>query len=270
MRGPAATPAGDSPVWLRLLALETVIENAPQGAAAARTPIGVDRSGGVAAAVVAEEKLYDGAVRDPNTENILTDAAAQTGDAAAISAVATDLAIVHASLVSQAAAGEAQSTLALLDSLSSTQCTATTAVRALIWPVEGRISQQFGPSDLSLEPSRWVAGVWYPHYHTGLDIAGPVGTPVRAAAGGLVIVASSETTASGQLVGYGQYIVIKHADGCATLYGHLLDMTVHSGDSVIQGDIIGHEGSTGSSTGPHLHFEVRVKGDPVDPMRYLA
>jgi murein DD-endopeptidase MepM/ murein hydrolase activator NlpD len=249
----AATPATNSAVWLDLLALERVIEDTPQGTSA----------------VVAEEKLYEGAVTDPATANTLADAAAGTGDAEAITAVFTDIVIVRASLANQAAAREAQSTLALLDSMSSAQCTATGTARSLVWPIEGGITQPFGPTNLGIEPSQSVAGVWYPHYHTGLDIAAPLGTPVRAATGGVVVVAGANENPAGRLVGYGQYVEIKHLDGCTTLYGHLLDLTVHSGDKVVQGDIIGHEGSTGSSTGPHLHFEVRMNDQPVDPMRYL-
>jgi murein DD-endopeptidase MepM/ murein hydrolase activator NlpD len=249
----AATPATNSAVWLDLLALESVIADAPQGTSA----------------LVAEEKLYEGAVRDPASANTLADAAVRTGDAEAITAVFTDIVIVRASLANQAAASEAQSTLALLDSMASAQCTATGTARSLVWPVVGGITQPFGPTNLGIEPSLSVAGVWYPHYHTGLDIAAPLGASVRAAAGGVVIVAAANENAAGRLVGYGQYVVIKHLDGCTTLYGHLLDLTVHSGDKVVQGDIIGHEGSTGSSTGPHLHFEVRVNDQPVDPMRYL-
>jgi murein DD-endopeptidase MepM/ murein hydrolase activator NlpD len=153
----------------------------------------------------------------------------------------------------------------MLASLPPPQC----AAKSLIPPMEGVISQPFGPSDLAFEPSRSVAGVWYPHYHTGVDVTAPLGTPVRAAAGGLVIVAGSSTNGSGQLVGYGHYVVIEH-EGCRTLYGHLLDLTVQSGQRVMQGEIIAHEGSTGNSTGPHLHFEVLVDGRPVDPMLYLA
>jgi len=249
----AATPAGNAPVWLDLLALEREIEGGPQSATA----------------VVAEEKLYEEAVQDPATANTLADAAAHTGDAEAITAVFTDIVIVRASLANQAAASEAQSTLALLDSMSSAQCTAAGTAKSLVWPIVGGITQPFGPTNLGIEPSQSVAGVWYPHYHTGLDIAAPLGTPVRAAAGGVVIVAGANENPAGRLVGYGQYVVIKHLDGCTTLYGHLLDLTVHSADKVVQGDIIGHEGSTGSSTGPHLHFEVRVNDQPVDPMRFL-
>jgi murein DD-endopeptidase MepM/ murein hydrolase activator NlpD len=249
----AATSAMNSAVWRDLLALERAIEDAPQGTSA----------------LVAEEKLYEGAVRDPATANTLADAAARTGDTEAITAVFTDIVIVRAALANQAAATEAQTTLALLDSMASAQCTTAGTAKSLVWPMVGGITQPFGPTNLGIEPSQSVAGVWYPHYHTGLDIAAPLGTPVRAAAGGVVIVAGANENAAGRLVGYGQYVVIKHLDGCTTLYGHLLDLTVHSADKVGQGDIVGHEGSTGSSTGPHLHFEVRVNDQPVDPMRYL-
>jgi murein DD-endopeptidase MepM/ murein hydrolase activator NlpD len=266
----AASPAADSPVWLQLLAVETVIESVPPDTAAPLTAGSVQDRAGLAVALVAEEGIYKVAVRDPATANTLTNAAARTGDADAITAVSTDLAIVRTSMANAATADEARSMLARLDSLWSAQCAPLSFGRPLLTPMEGSISQPFGPTDLAFEPSRWVAGVLYPHYHTGLDITAPLGSPVHAAADGLVIVAGASTDAAGELVGYGQYVVIRHPDACTTLYGHLLDLTVHSGDKVIQGEIIGHEGSTGNSTGPHLHFEVRVDGEPVDPMPYLG
>ncbi len=129
-----------------------------------------------------------------------------------------------------------------------------------IWPLpQAVITQGFGPSDLALEPP--YAG--YPHFHTGIDLAAPSGSPVLAAAGGLVAVAGSGTT------GYGNYVVVAHAAGVTTLYGHLAVALVTGAQVVQQGQPIGLEGSTGNSTGPHCHFEVRVAGEPVDPMPFL-
>jgi len=129
------------------------------------------------------------------------------------------------------------------------------------WPEPGTppISQLFGPTDFVLEPPLGE----YPHFHTGLDLAAPTGTQVLAAADGVVVAA-----ASGK-VGYGNYIVLAHAGGVETLYGHLSVIRVAVGDNVKQGQVIGLEGSTGFSTGPHLHFEVRVNDKLLDPLVYL-
>jgi murein DD-endopeptidase MepM/ murein hydrolase activator NlpD len=129
------------------------------------------------------------------------------------------------------------------------------------WPMPGAVlTQPFGPSDLVLEPPLGP----YPHFHTGVDLAEPLGTPVLAAADGVVV-----AVASGR-VGYGNYVVIAHGQGVETLYGHLLAYIVKPGDSVSRGQLIGLEGSSGFSTGPHLHFEVRINGQPTDPMLYLS
>jgi murein DD-endopeptidase MepM/ murein hydrolase activator NlpD len=130
----------------------------------------------------------------------------------------------------------------------------------LIWPnPTGVITQGFGPSSLGFEPS--FAG--FAHFHTGVDVASPQGTPILAADDGVVALVGSGTT------GYGNYVVIAHAGGVTTLYGHLLAATVRQGDRLSQGQVIGLEGSTGNSTGPHVHFEVRVNGLPIDPLPYL-
>jgi murein DD-endopeptidase MepM/ murein hydrolase activator NlpD len=97
--------------------------------------------------------------------------------------------------------------------------------------------------------------------HEGIDIAAPTGTAVRASASGRVIIA-------GSMGGYGNIIVIDHGGGVSTAYAHLSAIWV-GGGSVSQGQSIGAVGSTGSSTGPHLHFEVRVNGSPVNPLSYL-
>ncbi len=97
-----------------------------------------------------------------------------------------------------------------------------------------------------------------PEFHQGLDIAAPMGTTVTAAAGGTVIMAQ-------WYGGYGNYILIDHGGSYSTGYGHLSAMYVAAGQSVQRGQAIGAVGSTGQSTGPHLHFEVRIGGKPVDP-----
>lgn len=102
------------------------------------------------------------------------------------------------------------------------------------------------------------------YWHAGsLDIALDLGTPVRAADDGTVKLVERATT------GYGVHVVIEHGDGLTSLYGHLTDAQVVVGQGIYKGDIIGISGSTGRSTGPHLHFEVRRNGAPIDPMTLL-
>lgn len=118
------------------------------------------------------------------------------------------------------------------------------------WPVTGTITSPFG----------WRSNPFggSPEFHQGLDIAAPSGTTVTAAAGGSVIMAQ-------WYGGYGNYILIDHGGGYSTGYGHLSAIYVSNGQSVKRGQAIGAVGSTGASTGPHLHFEVRIDGKPVDP-----
>jgi murein DD-endopeptidase MepM/ murein hydrolase activator NlpD len=98
--------------------------------------------------------------------------------------------------------------------------------------------------------------------HTGIDFGASSGTPIRAAGNGVVV-------SAGSLGGYGNATVIDHGNGLATLYGHQSSITVAPGQRVSRGQVIGYVGCTGLCTGPHLHFEVRVRGTPVDPMQYL-
>lgn len=130
----------------------------------------------------------------------------------------------------------------------------------LSWPLASFvITQPFGPSTVLLEPA-WGP---YPHFHTGIDVSAPLGTPVMAAADGIVVAVGHTA------VGYGNYVVIAHGSGISTLYGHLLDTNVTVGQSVVRGQMIGREGSTGFSTGPHVHFELRVNNAVTDPMPYM-
>lgn len=121
---------------------------------------------------------------------------------------------------------------------------------ALALPVHGRVSSGFGPR---VDPVHGARG-----NHTGLDLAAPTGTPVVAAAAGTVVRA-------GDAGGYGQLIVLRHADGSETRYAHLSAIGVEVGAQVARGQPIGAVGSTGRSTGPHLHFELRRNGQAVDP-----
>lgn len=116
-----------------------------------------------------------------------------------------------------------------------------------IWPIDGPITSGFGP--------RWGG------MHEGIDISAPTGTPIRAAGSGSIVLAAY----SG---GYGNYTCISHGGGLSTCYAHQSGFARTSG-SISQGSILGYVGSTGHSTGPHLHFEVRVNGQAVDPLGYL-
>ena len=118
----------------------------------------------------------------------------------------------------------------------------------LIWPVQGPITSPFG--------MRWG------RMHEGIDIGVPYGTPIHAAAAGRVIYA-------GWMSGYGNLTVIDHGHGLATAYGHQSALAAANGAVVSQGQVIGYVGCTGHCFGPHLHFEVRVNGTPVDPLGYL-
>ncbi|MDE3076260.1 MAG: M23 family metallopeptidase, partial [Chloroflexota bacterium] len=133
----------------------------------------------------------------------------------------------------------------------------------LAWPLQGPLTQGFGPSPYWFEPPITYHGVRYRHFHTGIDIAARYGSPIRAAADGMVI-----TVAYGPW-GYGNYVIVAHNPSVATLYAHLSRVAIGQGTVVKQGQVIGFEGSTGNSTGPHLHFEVRLNGDFVNPLGYL-
>ncbi|MDI7247646.1 MAG: peptidoglycan DD-metalloendopeptidase family protein [Bacillota bacterium] len=124
----------------------------------------------------------------------------------------------------------------------------------LIMPVNGKISSDFG---MRFHPILRTS-----RFHSGIDIAVPSGTPVLAAADGVVIY-------SGWISGYGYTVIIDHGGGLSTLYGHNSSLLVKSGQSVLQGDRVARSGSTGLSTGPHVHFEVRDDGTPVNPWQWL-
>jgi murein DD-endopeptidase MepM/ murein hydrolase activator NlpD len=100
-------------------------------------------------------------------------------------------------------------------------------------------------------------------FHAGLDFAAPQGTPIYATANGTVEVAGNTGN------GYGNHVVINHGYGYGTLYGHMFKVKVRAGQKVKRGEVIGYVGSTGKSTGPHCHYEVRRNGEPVDPVYYF-
>ncbi|MGI8992128.1 MAG: M23 family metallopeptidase [Bryobacteraceae bacterium] len=123
-----------------------------------------------------------------------------------------------------------------------------------LWPVDGRLTGGFGQRS---DPFSGEGAL-----HTGVDISVPVGTQVHAAADGIVVHAGFNN-------GYGRLIVIDHGNGYQTYYGHLSRMHVIEGQDVRRGDTVGESGSSGRSTGPHLHYEVRIGQSPVNPYRFL-
>ena len=131
---------------------------------------------------------------------------------------------------------------------------ATAGTGGMIWPLSGPITSEFG---------------WRVHpifgtsrFHSGLDIGGDYGLPICAAQSGVV-------SHAGWISGYGNTVMIEHGGGIVTLYGHNQSLAVSVGQQVSQGEVIAYCGSTGNSTGPHCHFEVRQNGEPVSPWGYL-
>lgn len=126
-----------------------------------------------------------------------------------------------------------------------------------VWPLQdqGHISSGFGPRISPFTGRRQM--------HTGLDVAAPRGTPIRAVADGVV-------TFSGTMAGYGRVVVITHGFGLKTFYGHNERNNVRKGQRVKRGQVIGAVGNSGYSTGSHLHYEVLVKDQPVDPLKYIV
>jgi len=120
----------------------------------------------------------------------------------------------------------------------------------LIWPLQGRKTSGFGPRGRSV--------------HQGIDLAAPKGTPVRASASGKVAYSGNG------MKGYGKVVVIKHTNDLSTVYAHNSSLLVRMGDSVDQGQTIAKVGATGRATGPHLHFEIRRRGVPEDPRKFLT
>jgi murein DD-endopeptidase MepM/ murein hydrolase activator NlpD len=136
----------------------------------------------------------------------------------------------------------------------------------LACPLPGSVlTQPFGPSDLAGEPAMFG----YPHFHAGVDLAVPEGKPILAAEPGQVVQAAGQINSLGMLVGYGNLVRIQANSGRVDYYGHMVAFAVQRGDVVQADQVIGFVGSTGYSTGPHLHFEVRAGAVPVDPAPYM-
>lgn len=132
--------------------------------------------------------------------------------------------------------------------------TVTLAYAPSLWPVQGVVTSSFGAR---LDPFNNEGA-----FHSGIDIATALGDAVRAPADGTVLKAGMGT-------GYGREVIIDHGHGMETLYAHLSGFAVVAGQDVRRGDILGYVGSSGHSTGPHLHYEVRIHDTPVNPSKYL-
>lgn len=148
----------------------------------------------------------------------------------------------------QAASNDLAAKIQAAQAGRSSGSSTTPSSAGLIWPVQGPITSPFG----------WRWG----RMHEGIDIGVGMGTPIHAAAAGTILYCGWES-------GYGNLVVIDHGGDLATAYGHQSAIAVACGQHVNQGDVIGYVGCTGHCTGPHLHFEVRINGNPVDPMGYL-
>lgn len=161
------------------------------------------------------------------------------------------LTLVVQDLQQQAVARE-QSLIALRDTLAARN--AKINATPSIWPTNGDVTSRFG-----WRGSPWGGGS---DWHPGIDIANSAGTEIVATADG-------EVTYSGWYSGYGKLIIINHGNGIETLYGHCSELLVGVGERVNKGQIIALMGNTGLSTGPHLHYEVRVHGSAVNPASFL-
>jgi murein DD-endopeptidase MepM/ murein hydrolase activator NlpD len=166
-------------------------------------------------------------------------------DRTAVLAEIDDLEAQSAALGAQIRAAQQQ---AASSSAATAPPAATTGTGRLSWPVSGPVTSGFG--------MRWG------HMHEGIDIGVGQGTPVHAAAAGTVIYA-------GWMEGYGNLVVIDHGNGLSTAYAHNSSLASSVGQRVAGGQVVAYSGSTGHSTGPHVHFEVRVNGTAVDPLGYL-
>lgn len=130
----------------------------------------------------------------------------------------------------------------------------TRGTGTLAMPLRAKITSPFGWRKHPIFRSR--------KFHTGVDIAGPRRSPIRSADSGHVLY-------TGWYGGYGKVVIVSHGNGMSTLYAHLAQIAVAKGSNVSKGDVIGYEGTTGFSTGPHLHFEVREQGIPKNPLNYV-
>lgn len=150
--------------------------------------------------------------------------------------------------------GEAAQAGAFASAMDAALHQVQSASTPMQWPLAGTVTSPFGERKDPMGPGR--------DFHPGIDIAADQGTPIAAAASGRVI-------STGPDGGYGNLIVLDNGNGVTTRYAHCSQIFARVGDTVAAGQTIGAVGSTGHSTGPHLHFEVRVGDTPVDPQQYL-
>jgi len=155
----------------------------------------------------------------------------------------------------QAAAVAAALALAAALGPGSADSAGKLATTPSIWPAKGAVTSAFGWRNSPFGGDMEL--------HQGLDIAAAASTPVVATADGVVV-------QSGPAGDYGNMVQLDHGDGLATVYGHNAQLAVSVGQKVAKGQVIAYSGNTGRSTGPHLHYEVRKNGTPVDPWRYLV
>ncbi len=123
------------------------------------------------------------------------------------------------------------------------------------WPIEGVLRSSFGGRS---DPFSGEGA-----FHTGIDISAPIGTPVHATADGVIL-------SAGWSGGYGKLVVVDHGNGFQTYYAHLSQFSAVPGEEVRRGQVIAYSGATGKATGPHMHYEVRLAGTPINPYRYLG
>jgi murein DD-endopeptidase MepM/ murein hydrolase activator NlpD len=188
-----------------------------------------------------------GAKSDKSRALVITrkEVAGEIAESKALEAASAELAAKLRAAQAQAAqAAQASSGSAAPSSSASGEVSSS----GFAWPLSGPITSPFG--------MRWGT------LHPGIDIGVPTGTPIHAAGSGTVIWC-------GWMSGYGNLVMIDHRNGLATLYGHQSQIAVGCNAEVAQGQLIGYVGCTGFCTGPHLHFEVRLNGTPVDPLGYL-
>jgi murein DD-endopeptidase MepM/ murein hydrolase activator NlpD len=129
-----------------------------------------------------------------------------------------------------------------------------------VWPEQGPLTQGFGCTSYPFEP--WDPNCPQHHFHSGIDIGAVWGTPIAAGDSGIAYTYVSS-------YGYGLHVIMVHGNGWVSIYGHLAQFAVGNGQAVGRGQVIGYEGSTGNSTGPHLHFEIRLNDVPQNPLQYL-
>ena len=183
----------------------------------------------------------------------LTPASADAYDSEHVTQSLDQLEILKSSAMSGVAGAAISASYNHVGQLSTSDWARLAAAPSL-WPIEGPVTGSFGER---IDPFNGEGA-----FHTGIDISSPMGTPVIAPADGVVIATSFVN-------GYGRTIIVDHGYGLSTLYGHLSGFAVAERETVHRGDVLGFVGSSGRSTGSHLHYEVRIHNTPVNPHKYL-